>query len=183
MTDQCSDCAHCHGVEIKVDFDGPGYMEAECDMESVMTDEDCEMCDVGRCPYYKQMGEDEDESNYVRDVRISDECPTTAEELKKYEHREVTIRLDDEQMERLIDAIKNPDPPDSLEIDGKKVSLDEIGVMLTKYSYLEDQAKRFERLGKIIDDAYTAFGKSNPPTANNPYGRILQKFYEMEGKE
>lgn len=40
MTDQCSDCAHCHGVEIKVDFDGPGYMEEECDMESVMTAEE-----------------------------------------------------------------------------------------------------------------------------------------------
>lgn len=183
MTDQCSDCAHCHGVEIKVDFDGPGYLEAECDMESVMTDEDCEKCDVGRCPYYKQMGEDEDESKYVRDVRISDECPTTAEGLKKYEHREVTIRLDDEQMERLIDAIKNPEPPDTLTIDGKKVTLDEIGEMLAKYSYLEDQAKRFERLGKIIDAAYLGFGKSNPPTAINPYERILQKFYETEGKE
>ena len=59
VTDQCSDCAHCHGVEIKVDFDGPGYMEAECDMESVMTDEDCEMCNEGRCPYYKQMEDEE----------------------------------------------------------------------------------------------------------------------------
>lgn len=61
VTDQCSDCAHCHGVEIKVDFDGPGDIEPECDMESVMTDEDCEMCDVGKCPYYEQMGKDEDD--------------------------------------------------------------------------------------------------------------------------
>lgn len=72
VSDQCSDCAHCHGVEIKVDFDGPGYMEAECDMESVMTDEDCEKCDVGRCPYYEQMEmEMETEDDYL--VREDDE--------------------------------------------------------------------------------------------------------------
>ena len=177
MTDQCSDCAHCHDVEVKVDFDGPGYIEPECDMVSVMTDEDCEKCDVGRCPYYKQMGEDED------DFEIPEECPKTAEELTKYQYGGVTIRLADDQMDRLVDAIKNPEPPDTLTIDGKKVTLDEIGEMLAKYSYLEDQAKRFERLGKIIDAAYLGFGKSNPPTAINPYERILQKFYETEEKE
>lgn len=59
VTDQCSDCAHCHGVEIKVDFDGPGYLEFECEMERAMTDEDCEMCNEGRCPYYKQMEDEE----------------------------------------------------------------------------------------------------------------------------
>ena len=60
MTDQCSDCAHAFVGEVKVDFDGPGYLDFECEMERAMTDEDCEMCNEGRCPYYEK-GEDEDD--------------------------------------------------------------------------------------------------------------------------
>ena len=60
MTDQCSDCIHAFVGEVKVDFDGPGYLDFECDMESVMTDEDCEMRDEDRCPYYEQMETEED---------------------------------------------------------------------------------------------------------------------------
>lgn len=74
MTDQCSDCAHAFVGEVKVDFDGPGYLDFECEMESAMTDEDCEKCDVGRCPYYEQMEmevEMETEDDYL--VREDDE--------------------------------------------------------------------------------------------------------------
>ena len=76
MTDQCSDCAHAFVGEVKVDFDGPGYLDFDCEMERVMTDEDCEMCDEGRCPYYERMEDEvESESKYVRGLRIGDECP------------------------------------------------------------------------------------------------------------
>jgi hypothetical protein len=59
VTDQCGDCIHAFVGEVKVDFDGPGYLDFECEMENAMTDEDCEMCNEGRCPYYKQMEDEE----------------------------------------------------------------------------------------------------------------------------
>lgn len=66
VTDQCSDCAHAVVEVVKVDFDGPGYLDFECEMERDMTDEDCEMCNEGRCPYY-EMGEDEDDFEIPED--------------------------------------------------------------------------------------------------------------------
>lgn len=70
MTDQCSDCAHAVVEVVKVDFDGPGYLDEYCDMEDSMTDRDCELRDEDRCPYYEQM-EMETEEDYL--VKEEDE--------------------------------------------------------------------------------------------------------------
>lgn len=167
MTDQCSDCAHAFVGEVKVDFDGPGYLDFEC-----------EMCNEGRCPYYER-GEDED------DFEIPEgdgDRPETAGKLVNRMNRETVIRLADDQMKMIADAWKELRPA-YLMIDGKEVSTIEVEKMLDRIPDLEDKAERFERLAKILNDAYTAFERSNPPMAINPYGRVLQKYHMTEEKE
>ena len=55
MTGSCDDCARLMTWENRVDFEGHGgEMASECDLpDHLMTDDVCELADMGRCPFWK----------------------------------------------------------------------------------------------------------------------------------
>lgn len=60
MNHTCENCAKAHWSPNYVDFQGgPDGYEFDCDDLEKMTDEDCEACEMGKCPYFIPQEEDE----------------------------------------------------------------------------------------------------------------------------
>lgn len=55
MTGSCDDCARLMTWENRVDFEGHGgEMMSDCGLsDHLMTDDVCELADMGRCPFWK----------------------------------------------------------------------------------------------------------------------------------
>jgi len=55
MVDQCDMCKHGYsGWTVVGERHSDGYEDFDCEKWDVMTDEDTELCNQGKCPYFEK---------------------------------------------------------------------------------------------------------------------------------
>lgn len=108
-----------------------------------------------------------------------DKCPTTAEELTKYQYGGVNIRLADDQMERLISALEKHN---TIKVGDEDIPIQEAEDMLAEAKINEQAVKTLGNVVKIIHEEADNWEKADPFVLN-PYRILLNKIFPMPEDE